>query len=157
MNSNEQYIENLILQGYHPADVLASVIKAYSPNFVWDERTREKYINEPAPWNFQIFRGTKRNPILTLQELNISPEFINKWFTYPSGLTRTTMKFAGQLPLINLTNQPVLEPELLSVIKSISQIFLDQPILIPVVRYAYSTGLGYLFGVKGEGNYCGTY
>lgn len=162
MNSNERYIESLISQGYHPADALASLIGSYDPNFISEWMyLRESYINYPQYNNFRTL--FKFNP--NFRNLNLSPEFINKWFTYPSELTRTPMKYVGEMPLIDLTDQLVLTPNLEKIIISNSQIFSDEPLFIPVVRYASSGGISDIHGQLHvsrnpdfiEGVYCGTY
>ncbi len=153
MNQNEQYIEFKISQGYHPIDALVELMKSYDPNFLWNDEKREKYIN-PSPHIFAQFRV---NP--TFKSLNLSPQFISKWFIYPSGFTRTQMKFAGQIPSVDLTNQWILTTEFKNLIKSNSQIFLDRSLFIPVIRYASTIGSGFLFEVHGEQKpeHCGTY
>jgi len=161
MNSNEQQIESLILQGYHPIDALLPLMTLHDPNFgtIYDLNYPQKYDpiikNYPHYNSFNIFGF---NPVF--KNLKLSPQFVNKWFTYPSGLTRTPMLFAGELPIVNLSGKLILTPDLVNSIKFKAQTYIQDPLYIPVVRYVRyvnNVAIGMFQKDIMTSQYCGNY
>lgn len=153
MNSNEQYIENLISQGYHPLDALVSLIRSYEPHSMptWDLE-RDEFINYPKG-HLTLFER-----ILDSRQIHLSDPFIYKWFKYPyTKLPRTPMLFAGQLPSVNLSNKLVLTENSLNSTKVNVQTYIQEPLYIPVIRYVSPQGIGIFQSSEMTNEYCGNY
>lgn len=74
MNSNEQQIEFLISEGYHPADALAYLIQSYDPSIIerWNE-DREQQIES------LILQGYDPDDALDSVPEAYDPNFIQRW------------------------------------------------------------------------------
>lgn len=179
MNQNETYIASRIENGANPVDALAELMSLNNKDF------RAGYPNKPENIKFEFILT---NRFFNLKDLNLSIPFLQKWIVYPSGLVRSFMKYANIDKIVDLQDKLIVETahpvitkyeDLRGGVKlvggegsvkyvgikkgnkSISRellLMIEEPLYIPVIRYAYETGKGFVFGDRElPTDYCGTY
>lgn len=85
----EQFIESRIQAGVSPKEALIELFLLYNPTNKYVGRIRE--INWAG--------GFDTDPA----QLGLSPEFMQRYYFFPSGFARTNMEFAGTIPVEDLS------------------------------------------------------
>lgn len=159
----EMYIETRIQQGARAEKALLELFPNTFPDIEYIQRTLNNYGNYPIDYSNYEFKSENANS-------NLSPEFVHKWFTYPSERTHSRFMSSLNLTPIDLTNSSVLLtnpkiPTLSYDIKTIDGIIPEPCILltdgelyIPVLRYQRGEeGSLYYEGEYDSSKHCGTY